>query len=102
MNNKTELTTKDIKNFLEEVWNNINWEGMEAVLYKDGDNWTRQEGAIGIDENEIIYTLPLSFSYWGDSYFMYRNEDEDVVKDETMKKDFMEDMESQIKMDLDL
>lgn len=93
---------KGIKNFLEEVWENIAWEGMETVLYKDGDNWTRQEGAIGIDEEDVIYKLPLDLNYWEDSYFMYRDEDEDVVKDETMKKDFMEDMESQVRKELDL
>lgn len=93
---------KGIKNFLEEVWENITWEGMEVVLYKDGDNWTRQQGSRGVDEDEVIYTLPLSLDYWADSYFMYRDEDGDVVKDETMKKDFMEDMESQIKQEIDL
>lgn len=93
---------KGIKNFLEEVWENITWEGMETVLYKDGDNWTRQEGSVGIDEEDVIYKLPLDLNYWADSYFMYRNEDEDVVKDETMKKDFMEDMESQVRKELDL
>lgn len=93
---------KGIKNFLEEVWENITWEGMETVLYKDGDNWTRQEGAIGIDEEDVIYKLPLDLNYWEDSYFMYRDEDGDVVKDEAMKKDFMEDMESQVRKELDL
>ncbi|MDN6409503.1 MAG: hypothetical protein L0J76_05280 [Tetragenococcus halophilus] len=91
-----------IKNFVEEVWNNINWEGMEAVLYKDGDNWIRQQGSRGVDEEDIVYTLPLSFSYWGDSYFMYRNEDEDVVKDQSMKECFVEDIETQVREELDL
>lgn len=93
---------KGIKNFVEEVWNNINWEGMEAVLYKDGDNWIRQQGSRGVDEEDIVYTLPLSFSYWGDSYFMYRNEDEDVVKDQSMKECFVEDIETQVREELDL
>lgn len=91
-----------ITNYLEEVWNNITWEGMEAVLYKDGDNWIRQQGSRGVDEEDVVYTLPLSFSYWGDSYFMYRNEDEDVVKDQSMKDGFIEDMESQVRKELDL
>lgn len=93
---------KGVKNFLEEVWGNITWESMETALYKDGDNWTRQQGSQGIDEEDVIYTLPLDLNYWADSYFMYRDEDGDVVKDETMKKDFMEDMESQVRKELDL
>lgn len=75
---------------------------MEAVLYKDGDNWIRQQGSRGVDEEDIVYTLPLSFSYWGDSYFMYRNEDEDVVKDQSMKECFVEDIETQVREELDL
>lgn len=93
---------KGIKKFLEEVWENITWEGMEVVLYKDGDNWTRQQGTRGIDEEDVIYTLPLDLNYWADSYFMYRDEDDDVVKDESMKEDFMEYMESQVRKELDL
>ncbi|MDN6718489.1 MAG: hypothetical protein L0L51_07850 [Lactococcus lactis] len=96
------MKQEDLKNFLEEVWSNITWEGMEAVLYKDGDNWTRQGGSRGEDENDIVYKLPLSFSYWGDSYFITKDEDDEPVKDESMKKDFVEDMGSQIKRDLDL
>lgn len=93
---------KGIKKFLEEVWDNLFWQGMEAVLYKDGDNWIRQQGSRGVDEEDIVYTLPLSFSYWGDSYFMYRNEDEDVVKDQSMKECFVEDIETQVREELDL
>ena len=96
------MKQENIKSFLGEVWENITWEGMEAVLYKDGDNWTRQQGSRGVDEEDVIYTLPLDFSYWGDSFFMYRNEDDEPVKDEAMKNDFVEDMEIQIKSDLDL
>lgn len=93
---------KGIKKFLEEVWESITWEGMEVVLYKDGGNWTRQQGTRGIDEENVIYTLPLSLDYWADSYFMSPDDDGDIVKDETMKEDFMKDMESQIKQELDL
>lgn len=96
------MEQENIKNFLEEVWENIGWEGMEVILYKDGDNWTRQIGSMGIDEENVIYKLPLSFSYWCDSYFITKDEDDEPVKDEAMKKDFVEDLESQIKMDLDL
>ena len=96
------MKQEDLKNFLEEAWENITWKGMEIVLYKDGDNWTREEGSVGIDEEDVIYTVALDLNYWADSYFMYRDEDGDVIKDETMKKDFLEDMEEEIKQELDL
>lgn len=96
------MKQEDLKNFVEEVWNNINWEGMEAVLYKDGSNWIRQQGSRGVDEEDVIYKLPLSFNYWADSYFMSPDDDGDIVKDESMKRDFMDDMERQIKQELDL
>lgn len=96
------MKQEDLKNFVEEIWGNLFWEDMETVLYKDGDNWTRQQGSKGVDEDEVVYTLPLSFSYWGDSYFITKDEDDEPVKDEAMKNDFVEDMEIQIKRDLDL
>lgn len=86
-----------IKTFVkEEIWENIIWEGMEAILYNDGDTWTRQEGSTGIDEDDIIYKVPLSFYYWSDSYVLAKNEDEDLVKDESMKEYFINDMTNQI------
>ena len=96
------MKQEDLKNFVEEVWNNINWEGMEAVLYKDGSNWIRQQGSRGVDEEDVVYTLPLSFSYWSDSFFMCLDEDDEPIKDESMKEDFIEDMESQVRKELDL
>ncbi|MDN6167052.1 MAG: hypothetical protein L0J18_12960 [Tetragenococcus koreensis] len=96
------MKQENINKFVEEIWDNIFWEDMEIAFYKDGDNWIRQQGSKGADEDEIIYTLPLSFSYWGDSYFITTDEDDEPIKDENMKGDFMEDMTSQIKRDLDL
>jgi len=46
--------------------------------------------------------LPLDLNYWCDSYFITKDEDGEPVKDESMKKDFIEDMTSQIKRELDL
>lgn len=85
-----------IKKYLNEVWDNLFWQGMEAVLYENGDVWVRQQNSNFLDE-DVIYKLPLTPEYWSDSYFMYRDEDDDVVKDETMKPDFIEDMTRQIK-----
>lgn len=86
-----------IKTFVkEEIWENIIWEGMEAILYNDGDTWTRQKGSTGIDEDDIIYKVPLSFYYWSDSYVLAKNEDEDLVKDESVKEYFINDMTNQI------
>lgn len=91
------MNKEAIKTFVEEeIWENIIWEGMEAILYNDGDTWTRQEGSTGIDEDDIIYKVPLSFYYWSDSYVLAKNEDEDLVKDESVKKYFINDMTNQI------
>ncbi|GEQ49807.1 hypothetical protein [Tetragenococcus koreensis] len=86
-----------INSYLNEVWENLFWQGMEAVLYGNGDIWVRQQGTQAWDEGDIIYKLPLSLDYWGDSYFVSTDEDGDLVKDETMKPDFIEDMTRQIK-----
>lgn len=96
------MKKENINNFVKEIWDNIFREGMETVLYKDGDNWTRQQGSKGVDEEYIVYKLPLSLDYWGDSYFMSLDEDGDLMKDESMKKDFIEDMTSQVREELGL
>lgn len=87
---------KIVEKFVEkEVWENLIREGMEAVLYKDGDSWTRQEGTVGADEGEVIYRVSLSSDYWGDSYALdYK--DGEWIKDESMKEDFIRDITEEI------
>lgn len=86
-----------IKKYLNEVWDNLFWQGMEAVLYGDGDIWVRQQGAQAWDEDDIVYKLSLSLEYWSDSFFVTVKKNGDLMKDETMKPDFIEDMTRQIK-----
>lgn len=86
-----------LTNYLNEVWEAIFWEGMEAVLYGNGETWLRQQGSTAWDEGDILYILPLSESHWNDSYFVTMNEDGDLMKDEEMKQDFIEDISRQIK-----
>lgn len=87
---------KIVEKFVEnEVWKNLIREGMEAILYKSGDSWTRQEGTKGVDEDEIIYRVSLSSDYWGDSYALdYK--DGEWIKDESMKEDFIRDITEEI------
>ena len=86
-----------VRNFVEEIWENLTWEGMEAVLYRDGDTFTRQEGSTGTDEDEIVYSVSLSSSYWGESYALnFNQETEEYEKDETMKEEFIDDIADEI------
>lgn len=86
------MNKEKIRQFVEnEIWENLLWENMEAVLFKDGDTWTRQEGSIAVDEENVIYTIPLSFSYWSESYAVERNENDEFIKDETIKEEFIDD-----------
>lgn len=86
-----------IKKYLNEVWENLFWQGMEAVLYGDGDIWVRQQGTQAWDEDDIVYKLSLSLEYWSDSFFVTVNKNGDLMKDESMREDFIEDMTRQIK-----
>lgn len=92
------MKKEQVRSFVEkEIWENLVWEGMEAVLYKDGGSWTRQEGLTGTNEPEIIYSVSLSSSYWGESYALDFNEEtEKYEKDETMKEDFINDIADEI------
>lgn len=86
-----------IKKYLNEVWDNLFWQGMEAVLYGNGDIWVRQQGTKAWDEDDIVYKLSLSLEYWSDSFFVTVNKNGDLIRDESMKEDFIEDMTRQIK-----
>lgn len=86
------MKTVEVKNFLEEVWENIGWEGMEMALYADGDSQIRQEGNTGEDEDEIVFKIALSSSYWNDSQYV----DENNEKIENEKEAFMDDMKTEL------
>lgn len=75
-----------IKNYLEEVWENIGWDGMEAILYRDGETFIRAIGSKGSYESEIIATLTLAEYYWANTY-LYTNDE----LDEDMKDTFIEE-----------
>ena len=79
-------TEKVIQNYLEEVWDNIGWDGMEAILYRDGETFIRAIGSKGNYENEIIATLTLSEYYWADTYLYTDGE-----LDKDMKVTFIEE-----------
>ena len=77
---------------IETVWENLLWDGMEAVLYEDGETWTRQASAFGEDESKIIYKINLDTWYWVDSFTVIKNDDGEIIKDESMREDFFETM----------
>lgn len=83
--------TMHIKKFLEEVWKNAFWEGMETVLYEDGHYLTRQRGSKGTDEDKIVHTISLNKEHWKGAYFVTENEEGNLIKDESMKEYFIRD-----------
>lgn len=90
------LNKQAVMRFLEKAWDNLLWDGMEIILYKDGDSGVRQQGSFGKDEEEIAYTLSLDTSYWIDSYAVKKDEDGGMVADEDMKEDFMEEIKVEL------
>lgn len=51
----------------QELYNNLGWTYMEAVLNADGLIEYRIEDNLSRDEKDIIATLPLKPSYWVDT-----------------------------------
>ena len=51
----------------QELYNNLGWTYMEAVLNADGSIEYRIEDNLSRDEDEIVATLPLKPSYWADT-----------------------------------
>lgn len=80
-----------------ELWEKLLWENMELVIYNDGDNWVRQQGAQGQDEEDIILKISLSPSYWMDSYAVMIDENGDSIKDEEERESFILDEAENIK-----
>ena len=89
-----------IKSLAEEVWENILWEGMESVLYSDGDIWTRQQGSTGVDEDEIIFKVDLSPDNWVDSFAVIVH-DGIAEKDSSMYEEFIQVFSAELIEDLE-
>lgn len=53
---KEELITKEL---LQDIYNNIDWNGVEFYLFNDGDHGYRQAGSRSPFENDVICTIPL-------------------------------------------
>ena len=47
-----------------EIFSELNHEGTEFYLFRDGDYGIRQEGSFSPYEDEVIFTIPLSPAYW--------------------------------------
>ena len=75
------------REFAEFIFENLVWDNMEAVLYKDGFAWARQVGSWGTDEDEIIARVPLSFEYWSESWFFDDLYDYDTKTGERVEKE---------------
>lgn len=79
-----------------ELYDNLGWTYMEAVLDQDGSIQYRMEDNLSRDEDEIVATLPLKTSYWRDSleeWGLY-DQEKDTVKidaDQEIINDFIEE-----------
>ena len=86
------LAYETIREYAEEIIMNHDHEGMEAILYTDGECWVRQSGSWGSDENEIMVKIPLGQTYWGDSYIWGEDIEKDLVLKETATNDLVEEI----------
>ena len=80
----------------QELYNNLGWADMEAVLFEDGSIEYRMEDNLSRDEDEIVATLPLKTSYWRDSleeWELYDQENDTVKIDANQEiiNDFIEE-----------
>ena len=66
----------------QELYDNLGWTFMEAVLNQDGTIEYRMEDNLSRDEDEIVATLPLKTSYWRDSLEEWElyDQENDTVK----------------------
>lgn len=84
------MENKIIKRLAEEVWENLLWEGMEAVLFEDGEVWVRQKGTVSSGEDEVIYKVDLGPHYWADSFGVEMDEEGNLSTDPEMQEEFVQ------------
>ena len=65
--NLNEVLTMVSEEQWQELYNNLGWIFMEAILNEDGSIEYRMEDNLSRDEDEIVATLPLKPSYWADT-----------------------------------
>lgn len=65
--NLNEVLTMVTAEQWKELYENLGWTFMEAILNEDGSIEYRIEDNLSRDEDEIVATLPLKPSYWADT-----------------------------------
>lgn len=65
--NLNEVLTMVTADQWKELYGNLGWTFMEAILNQDGTIEYRIEDNLSRDEDEIVATLPLKPSYWADT-----------------------------------
>lgn len=65
--NLNEVLTMVAAEQWKELYDNLGWTFMEAILNQDGSIEYRIEDNLSRDEEEIVATLPLKPSYWADT-----------------------------------
>ena len=86
------ITREILREFAEEIIMNYELNGMEAVLYTDGEDWIRQSRSFGTDEDEIMVKIPLGQAYGGDSCIWGKDLDEDKELAESAIGEIIEDI----------
>lgn len=94
--NLNEVLEQVTQEQLKDLFKNLGWESMEAILLEDSSLEYRQVGSFGEYEDEIIATMPLSITYWRDSLVEWElyDEENDTVKtdaDEEIIDDFIQE-----------
>lgn len=72
---KEELITKEL---LQDIYNNIDWNGMEFYLFNDGNHGYRPAGSFSLFEDDIICTIILG----EDNYLSHY---EEIEKEQAME-----------------
>ena len=108
--NLNEVLEQVTEKQLKDLYNNLGWESMEAILSEDAVIEYRQVGSFGDYEDEIIATMPLEITYWRDSLVEWNlfdeekntveiNADEEIIDefiDQHLKEAFEENRQPEI------
>ncbi|GEB11602.1 hypothetical protein SEQ01_17930 [Streptococcus equinus] len=72
------LTKQQLNNIANEIFENLNWDNMEYIIFEDGETAIRHESSQSPQEDKIIRKIPLSSWYWAsllDGYIIKEDKD---------------------------
>ena len=86
-NDKKEINLTEEQ--LSEIYDNLFWDNMEVIVFKDNTINYRQQNSFSEFEDEIVLTMPLDNIYWS----IFKDDYENMDKFEFIKEELIPELQ---------